>query len=327
MTAYPATVKIYPCMAFIAEQYKGYGGAFKLYTFARRLDGSGSGQVRRDDLQAYILSLGKVKKTFDRWLAVAIKIGIVRECRGGEVLAYVSMARAAFALGARDFLGGRTVEIDAKEFAGRKWRAEVWNGQLATTRGRPITRAKLQGITGKAPSTQRRYEKRLTEANKVKKITNWHEYTGEEVNEHPQAALAAFKEFKHGGAFIVRLDNGQLAIETRGPNSYVTSAVTARKGRSRKVNKALRRLVWLERNSGLSNVRRAMSYGVLPEEQDGQARPYLYQETEAQGRIARMIAARMDNPPACFFRLRTIRDKGNRQHNYWTAEAYTGVEG
>jgi len=215
------------------------------------------------------------------------------------------------------------VNVEAKELASRKWNREVWKGHLATTRGRPITRAKLQEITAIAPSTQRRLDK----LSFVLKIKNWHVYKSDEINEHPEASLNAFKEHKHGGAFIMRIKGGQKAIAARGPNTYFVGAfMLGLKGRSRKVNKAIRHFASLERYSGLSNMRQAKSYDVSQD--DGQvtetAMPYLYHETEAQANIAQKIATQMENPPSCFYRLIKVSTKGAViQNNFWTVAAYS----
>ncbi|MBT5119640.1 MAG: hypothetical protein HOM34_02830, partial [Planctomycetes bacterium] len=155
---YPETVTFYTLMGVeAAKRASGTGGAWRLFTLAKALDGHGReavGRISLDDLRDFVRSLGVTSRTWRRWYRQAVEIGLldpVQNKSGAWALILPSAGKAAHYMGADDI--GRKVEMSAADLIGKGWKSRVWAGYEAA-RGLQISREKMQKITGVAASTQ-----------------------------------------------------------------------------------------------------------------------------------------------------------------------------
>lgn len=134
-------------------------------------------------------------------------------------------------------VGSRKAEIPAVDLIGDGWRAAVWAGYIATTKG-PMSRSKMRKVTGVPERTQQEYEK---EAGIIQTVNYAHDET--RGSEH----LTGVREFERPHAFdYYDKETKQRIICWRTPDTREAPKgySCAAKGRTRKVNKAI--------NAGLS---------------------------------------------------------------------------
>ena len=162
---WPETVSQWPRLGLAAIR-KGHakGGAWRLWAFARAIDPQGSGTVTRDDLQAFTDHLGVAPSTFRRWLADALRSGLMTQKRrwnGAYILTLAGAARTARTLGLTRGaeLDRRRVEIPASLLTAEGWKAWTWAAFIALFDGQPASREKMRELTSVPERTQREWEK------------------------------------------------------------------------------------------------------------------------------------------------------------------------
>lgn len=230
-----------------ARRFSKLGGAWRLYVLAKALDKNGLGMIARDDLKAWLLSLGVNVRTFERWIKQARNYGLIIDvqAQSGEwLLRLVNAGIAGAALNCET--AGRRVTMPAGDLIGKGWKARVWSAYMATHNGQPISRDKMQKIVNVAISTQRYRDAQA--GRRVKRIRN---YAKTKMRGDMLQGLLDFS--KHKGIFI----DGAGFINWRLPNSYqVKSAFRGGKGRGRKINKIIRSI---QATNGLYQMQQALS--------------------------------------------------------------------
>ncbi len=244
---FPEHVTFYDLMGIeAARRASGTGGGWRLYVFAKALDKTGLGSVVRDDLRAFILSLGVNPRTCERWIAEARNAGLVTDWQkqsGEWMLALVSAGRAGYALQCVNGIG-RKVEMAARDLVRPGWRARVFS---AWESGKQISREQIQKAVNVSVSTQRYRDSQAgtkRQRNYSKSAITADNLTGIQENTN------------HKGTFATR--DGFVAW--RLPDTRTTAqAVKLGRGRARKANKIIRQLATVQLQSGLSKMRQAFS--------------------------------------------------------------------
>jgi hypothetical protein len=271
-----------------ARRASGFGGGFRLYVLAKGLDSQGRGSVSRDELRAYLLSLGASPRQWQRWITEARNNDLVRDWQrktGEWMLALPSTGAAAHAMGCES-VGNRRATMAAAGLIGPGWKARTWAAYDATHNGRPISRERMQKILNVPISTQRYRDRQAG-------VTRQRNYA--RLN-YRADSLAMLKEFSRHKRLYVRYDG---YIGSRKPDSRFTEiAVRAGKGRARKANATLHRM---QRSDGLSPMRQAFSQDVTPEipakEESVNARLFNYTHSQAQATARKLAQADVPRPP------------------------------
>src|SRR5258706_8291016 len=251
---FPETVSFYPVMAIAAARRSSrVGGGYRLYVLAKTLDRSGLGNVSRDTLYEFALSLGFSPRQWQRWITEARINDLLKDWQritGEWMLALPNPGAAALSIGCES-VGSRKAEIKASDLIGYGWKARIWAAYEALHDGRPVSRERMQKIVNVPVSTQRY---RDAQAGVVRQ------------QNHAKLKLRAdmfpiLNEYgTHHKGLYIRKDG---FLGSRKPDSrYTNIAVRAGKGRARKANATLHRI---QHRDGLSQVRQAFSQDVLPE--------------------------------------------------------------
>jgi hypothetical protein len=150
---WPTEIKIWPLVGLAAIN-ENNGGAWRAWRISHSLDHKGIGKVEGPKLRAYFEAMGLRRRNRQRWMAAALKIGLIRECRDDFYL--VSLAKAAVKLGAD--VVGKPAKIPIMQLVRSDWRSYVWNGFLVTLKEQPISQEVKEAITGVNPRTQYNYQ-------------------------------------------------------------------------------------------------------------------------------------------------------------------------
>lgn len=250
---YPQDVSLYPVMAIqAARRASRVGGGYRLYVLAKVLDRQGLGNVSRDKLRRYALSLGVSPRQWQRWITEARNFDLVKDwqTKAGEwMLALPNPGAAAYSMGCES-VGGRKATMSARDLIGPGWKARIWAAYEVTHNGRPVSRERMQKTVNVPVSTQR-YRDAQAGVNRQQNHAKLKDKAG---------ALSMYQDFgKHKGLYIRR--DGYIG--SRKPDSrYWEFAFRAGKGRARKANATLHRM---QRLDGLSLMRQAFSEDVTPE--------------------------------------------------------------
>jgi hypothetical protein len=223
-------VKFWPMMGISAWR-QNKGGAWLAWTLAKYLDPSGRGAIREADLQSLARELGIHPKTWHRWMTNAKQCGFIRGLANGRIL-LAGYSSAARLLGC-DYIGSRPTQIPIHELVGPCWRAHVWAAYEQTHLGRPISRLRQEALTGVPVSTQRAYD---NAANVLRRSSI-------SISTKSPDQLPGVIEFEgRPGAFeLYDRRQHKLVIAWHLPDSRISgSAISLQRGRSRKINKALR---------------------------------------------------------------------------------------
>ena len=151
-------VKIFPSF-FLAAQRINAVGALKAWYAARSLAELGNDNVTIEGLKELCVKTVS-PRTFARWLKQANEIGLLKTVTNGHRAMITSEKKAALILGVKHVESHR-VEIKIKHVLGKNWNAYLWAAQQACITSGPISRVKLQQITGKDRQRQRRAEKKV----------------------------------------------------------------------------------------------------------------------------------------------------------------------
>ena len=215
--------------------------ALAVWQLVRHLDTPGTGRVHLAALRAAALALW-TRDSFYRHLRDAESIGLVhvttRKRDGIEVIEARGIVRVAELLELPS-VGARKVSIplaslkSAKSFKRALWAA--WHAGRSHNTGAPVTRTTLQKLSGMAPSTQRAYE-RTTPNAAGGLATDATQNTVILATDATPGALAAAREFVHGGCYI---DRHTRALLRPIGNTFETSLTAGSRSRARKVNRLL----------------------------------------------------------------------------------------
>jgi hypothetical protein len=143
-------------------------------------------------------------------------------------------------------VGRYPVRIPAHVLVENGWHSWIWISNIATHKGKPISRPKLREMTGVPESTQRKYEKSIPIEHRPNYIIS------DQTIDH----LPIIREYLYSYAFSFwDNDNKRWVVARRGPDSRDSSKFVdcLNRGRSKKINKKL------NQNRGLLNVEQAQS--------------------------------------------------------------------
>lgn len=230
-----------------ARRASKIGGAFRAWVLGKALDAPGLGMVKRDELQAFALSLGMNLRTWQRWVNEARDNDLLIDIQKGEDWYFIlpNPGRVALAMGLEN-IGNRKAIIDLSLLVSKGWKARVFS---AWEDGKQIAREQIQKTVNVSVSTQRyRDDQAGTERqrNYAKSRMTADKLPG--LKEHSN----------HKGLFVMRCGViGFRVPDTR--HSTVTERGT--KGRARKINRFIRN----SQQEGLSNMRQALTDEVKPE--------------------------------------------------------------
>jgi len=233
---------------FVGPALNSNSGAYRLAVLAKALDAAGSGYVPAPALRAYVMGLGVPALRYSRWLEAALILGLFvaskdRLARAGEAKVIErtqgeSDIVVTFKTGPAVFIGDRAL-------VSKGWRAAIWKEYYATTKGKPISRAIMQDITGVSPTAQLALEKQagIAEPKKGEGKPDYKKRNYAIIQLSAKKFLPLFQQA--GGrkyfAFTVRgMRYAQIAY--RLPNSYHVETELPKKGRSRKINSELKQL-------------------------------------------------------------------------------------
>jgi len=150
-------IKFFPSFA-LSSQKMNAAGAYKIWLSARSLAGNNDG-IAIEGLEG-LCTTYVTNRTFARWLKQANDIGLLKTVTHGTRVMITSEKKAALILGAKRVESHR-VEIKIKHLLGKNWRSYLWAAQEACITSGPISRVKLQQITGKDRQRQRKAEKKV----------------------------------------------------------------------------------------------------------------------------------------------------------------------
>lgn len=250
---FPEIVNFYPLMAIqAARRSSRVGGGYRLYVLAKALDQQGRGAISRKQLRQWTRALGLSWVQWKRWLEEARNNDLLRDVQrqsGEWELILPGAAAAARAMNC-EAVGACKVTMAAYLLIGAGWKARVWAAYEATHRGRPISRERMQKLVNVPVSTQRYRDNQAG-------VTSQANYAR---LKNRAGDLAMLREYGQHKGLYVRKDG---FLGSRKPDSRTTDiAERGRKGRARKANATLHRM---ERMTGLSLVRQALSDHVSPE--------------------------------------------------------------
>lgn len=214
-------IKIWPLIVFAADKQR-LGGAIRLFFIARMIDKRGSGKVAKAELLSWLQYLKVGDRKRRRWLAQAKAQGLIIEVDDFYYL--VSLAKAALAVECNQV--GRPAKIAVYSFVGNGWRAHVWASYLSTLRGRPMSQATKETLTGVSVRTQRNYQAALP-GQKRRNYTK---------TKHRGDRLTMFKEHGRGACFVGR--DGTIIFrlpDIRNVPGFIASPTP--KGRSKKAQR------------------------------------------------------------------------------------------
>jgi hypothetical protein len=241
----PEAISIYPLMGIqAARRASRVGGGWRAYALGKALDQDGTGRVKRDDLQAFALSLGVNLRTWQRWTNEARNHDLLIDIQKGDDWYFILPAagRAGLALG-MDTIGNRKAILPAAALIGKGWKARVTS---AWEDGKQISREQIQKSINIPVSTQRL---RDSQAGTLRTRN----YSKSEMKADK---LSGIKEHtNHKAPFILR--DGFIAW--RLPDTRFSSCASkGSKGRARKANRFIRNA---KPQKGLSIMRRALTDG------------------------------------------------------------------
>jgi hypothetical protein len=203
---YPETIKIWPQVIITASQQK-LGGAIRVWTLAKALDESGAGVVDKDSLLGYLKHLGVPRSSSYRWLNAAENSKLLRPVRNGKQFLITGINKAGLILNAKD-IGNRCL-MNPKDLVAPCWKGIVWDLILTQFKGRPVSRATLEQVTGVPVRTQIEVEKKgFTKAR--------HNWCLTSIN---ASLITPYTEFARSYAFVAQI-NKRPYIVYQMPNRY-----------------------------------------------------------------------------------------------------------
>lgn len=284
---YPAMVTFYSLMGVeSARKGSGTGGAFRLWVLFRALDVNGRGIIERDDLRAFVLSLGVNRQTWRRWYSDAMRLELFKESRSGRGNWFMVFSNAGIigaALGCVDGVG-RRVTMKAADLIGPGWKARIFAAHENTYKNKPIARETMQKKINVARSTQQYREARAG----VKKITNI-----AKLNKGADYLAGVVEYDRNPRAFFVDKDG---VLNRRLPNSYqYKAAILAARGRGRKVNRIIRGIIKTQQQSSSLKLERAQSFIIADETKETSENVRLYNLTPGQTKATEKNIQRTGN--------------------------------
>jgi hypothetical protein len=202
----PNEIRVWPQIVLRATQ-QNLGGAIRIWTFAKALDPSGSGVIRKSQLLSYLESMGVPSASRYRWLRAAVKSNFMRPVRNGSLLLISGIQKTGKLLDCSD-IGPRCL-INAKKLTITHWKSGVWDLVLSQFKNQPVSRATLFQVTGIPSRTQLELER----FGLVKVQHNWC------ITTISPALITPYIEFSRPHAFVAHFGK-QSHVVYQLPNHY-----------------------------------------------------------------------------------------------------------
>ena len=235
-------MKIYPSILVQAEANKQPLGGYRVWFLAKHWH-KASGYIPGKKFKEYLKELGIAKSSYHRWIKEAYEIGLFQ--RAGKLIKLSSWTSASKLAGCKKLDNPVTLEID--KFINAGWQAFVWAGFINNHSG-IIARATLKELSGGVPErTQYERERRAGVENQA----NYASFG--KVKDYPEQAISGYGEpgyYQQAGEIRRRLPNSRTVPEC---------IQQAKKGRKKKVNKALAELFSSDATSSNCRVYRIYS--------------------------------------------------------------------
>lgn len=236
-------MKIYPSILVQAEANKQPLGGYRVWFLAKHWH-KASGYIPGKKFKEYLKELGIAKSSYHRWIKEAYEIGLFQ--RAGKLIKLSSWTSASKLAGCKKLDNPVTLEID--KFINAGWQAFVWAGFINNHSG-IIARATLKELSGGVPErTQYERERRAGVENQA----NYASFG--KVKNNPEQAISGYGEpgyYQQAGEVRRRLPNSRTV-----PAECIQQA---KKGRKKKVNKALAELFSSDATSSNCRVYRIYS--------------------------------------------------------------------
>jgi len=269
------------CQAWQARK----GGGWRVWAISHHLDKRGSGRVSRLELWDYLRSLGVGERKRRRWISQALRSGFMVYSAKVDDYFLTSLGKVAAIIGAGEV--GLPADISVARLVSPGWRSVVWAGVLAAMQaGKPMSRARLQVLSGLDERTQYNLEQQLA-------IIYRKNYAQTKLaGDH----LTGIVEHGRGSAFV----GDDNRIYYRLPDTRIVSqadAIAGAKGRSRKAQKRVNTLLSQDRG-------KVQVFRLFHERQTG---------AEREGRrIGKADIAPWDSPNEVYY-----LERAGRTNNLW----------
>lgn len=235
-------MKIYPSILVQAEANGQPLGGYRVWFLAKQWH-KASGYIPGKKFKEYLKSLGLAKSSYHRWIKEAYDLGLF--LRAEKLIKLASWKKAGELAGCKKLDNPVTIEID--KFISAGWVSFVWAGFIKNHEG-IIARATLQELSGGVPERTQRYRERRAG---VRNHANYASFG--KVKDHPEQAYSVYGEqgyYQQAGEIRRRLPNSRTVPEC---------IQQAKKGRKKKVNKALAELFSSDATSSSGRVYRLYS--------------------------------------------------------------------
>ena len=218
-------MKVYPSILVQAEANGQPLGGYRVWFLAKQWH-KASGYIPGRKFKEYLKELGIAKSSYHRWIKEAYELGLFQQV--GKLIKLASWTSASKLAGCKKL--DNPVKIEVEQFIGAGWMSFVWAGFLKNHEG-IIARATLQELSGGVPErTQRERERQAGVENQA----NYASFG--KVKNNPEQAVSVYGEpgyYQQAGEIRRRLPNSRTVPE---------GIQQAKKGRKKKVNKALAEL-------------------------------------------------------------------------------------
>ena len=235
-------MKVYPSILVQAEANEQPLGGYRVWFLAKQWH-KASGYIPGKKFKEYLKELGIAKSSYHRWIKEAYDLGLF--IRADKLIKLASWNKAGKLAGCKKLDNPVTIELD--KFIGAGWASFVWAGFLKNHEG-IIARATLQELSGGVPERTQRYRERKAG---VKNQANYASFG--KVKDYPEQAISLYGEqghYQQAGEIRRRLPNSRTVPEC---------VQQAKKGRIKKVNKALAELFLCDATSSNCRVYRLYS--------------------------------------------------------------------
>jgi hypothetical protein len=235
-------MKIYPSILVQAEANGQPLGGYRVWFLAKHWH-KASGYIPSKKFKEYLKELGIAKSSYHRWIKEAYDLGLFQQV--GKLIKLAGWTSASKLAGCKKLDNPVTIEID--KFINAGWKDFVWACFVKNHEG-IIARATLQELSGGVPERTQRYRERRAG---VRNHANYASFG--KVKDHPEQAYSVYGEqgyYQQAGEIRRRLPNSRTVPEC---------IQQAKKGRKKKVNKALAELFSSDATSSSGRVYRLYS--------------------------------------------------------------------
>lgn len=237
-------IKVHASILLQAEANGQPIGGYRVWFLAKDWEQGGAGYIPAKEFKQYLKELGIAKSTYSRWIKEAYQLGLFQKA-GKGLIKLASWEKAGKLAGCEKLDNPVTIEMD--KFINAGWMSFVFAGFEKNHEG-IVARATLKELSGGVPErTQYERERRAGVENQA----NYASFG--KVNDNPEQAISGYGEpgyYQQAGEVRRRLPNSRTVPEC---------IQQAKKGRKKKVNKALAELFSSDATSSNCRVYRIYS--------------------------------------------------------------------